>query len=152
LDYYLNENKNATLGYQEKALIENENKLPPSKPLLLQLQEKSKHLCTLIPASFRSIFEDTSLHLVFVDTENDGRTWKLNMCRELSFYSLRLKEWLFVDVDMNSNHEIQMKVCFERLLAKFPEPVVFVHYNYCKNYLEDLKSWLQNILIVICFV
>jgi hypothetical protein len=99
----------------------------------MQLKEKAALLSSLIPADFRCIFEDSSLHLVFVDTENDGKKWTLNKCRELSFYSPKLKEWLFVDVDMDGNHEFQMKTCFEKLLVMFPEPVVFVHYNYTEN-------------------
>jgi hypothetical protein len=70
LDWYLNENKDATLGYQEKASLAEENKQPPSKPILLQLEEKSAFLRALIPSELCGVF---LLHLVFVDTENDGK-------------------------------------------------------------------------------
>jgi hypothetical protein len=129
----VNEAKNESLKHQEKARVENENKPPPSKPILLQLQEKTEFLQPLIPADYRDIFEDSSLHLVFVDTENNSKKWTLGYCRELSFYSSKLNEWLFFDVNMELNHEAQMKDRFNQLLKMFPEPVVFVHYNYTEN-------------------
>jgi hypothetical protein len=113
LDYYLYENKDATLRYQEKARLANENKHP-------QLEEKAKHLLALVSADYQYLFEDPSLHLVFVDTENDGKKWTLNKCREVSFYSARLAQWLFYDVDMNGDHEAQMEDCFMKLLQMFP--------------------------------
>jgi hypothetical protein len=133
LNWYLEENKNETLRYQEKARLENDNKPKPAKPILLQLEEKAKNLLTLVSADYRSVFEDPTLHLVFVDTENDGKKWTLNKCRELSFYSAKLDRWLFYDVDMDGNHLDQMQDCFKQLLELFPEPVVFVHYNYTEN-------------------
>ena len=57
--------------YQETALIRNRNKPKPSKPLLHQLKQKAQHVKDLVPQVFRSIFMDESLHLVFVDTENN---------------------------------------------------------------------------------
>ena len=146
VNWYLNENKNAVLRSQEKARLLNENKLPPAKPILLQLEEKSKYLVPLIPAQYLSIFQDSSLHLVFVDTENDGKKWTLNKCRELSFYSAKLNRWLFFDVDMDGDHEAQMHACFHKLLTLFPEPVVFVHYNYTeKKLLQELFGRFEEL-------
>ena len=125
LDFYLNY-KDIALAWQEKNKIENENKHPPGKPILLQLEEKANHLLPLVPAEYHSIFQDSSLHLVFVDTENNSKKWTLEYCRELSFYSSKLEKWLFFDIDMDGNHEAQMEDCFNQLLGLFPEPVVFV--------------------------
>ena len=119
-----------SIAYQEKARLRDENKPKPEKPLLLQLKEKADHLVDLVPVKFRPLFQDPSLHLVFVDTENNSLQWTLDYCRELSFYSDKLNKWLFFDVDMDGDHKVQMEVCFNRLQEMFPEPVVFIHYNY----------------------
>ena len=66
---------------------------------------------------------------MFVDTENNGKKWTLSKCRELSFNSAKLEQWLFFDVNMDGDHEAQMEECFNQLLEVFPELVVFVHYN-----------------------
>jgi hypothetical protein len=73
--------------YQEAAAERNANKIPPSKPLLLKLQEKLKRLKKLGRQDYLCIFEDESLHLVFADTENNGHVGTMEYCRELSFYS-----------------------------------------------------------------
>jgi hypothetical protein len=133
LDYYLNGHKDDNVRYQEKARLVNENKQPPEMPILLQLEQKANHLLPLVPAEYHSVFTDSTLHLVFVDTENNSRKWTLEYCRELSFYSSKLDRWLFFDVDMDGDHEAQMQVCFHQLHELFPEPVVFVHYNYTER-------------------
>lgn len=141
LNYYLEEHKNNNLRYQEKAILENENKPRPRKPILLQLEEKAEHLSPLVPADYHSVFKDSSHHLVFVDTENNSKKWTLEYCRELSFYSAKLDQWLFFDVDMELNHDAQMQDLFTQLLELFPDPVVFVYYNYTENkLLQELFS------------
>ena len=145
MNWYLEENKNETLRYQEKAALVNQNKPKPAKPILLQLKEKAQHLSPLVPVDYHDIFQDSSLHLVFVDTENNSKKWTLNKCRELSFYSAKLDQWLFFDVVMEGDHEAQMKDCFMKLLKMFPQPVVFVHYNYTENkLLQELFSRFED--------
>jgi hypothetical protein len=129
--------KDINLLYQEIAIIRNQNKPLPSKPLLLQLQEKADNLKNLVPEEF---FLDESLHLVFVDTENNGHKGTIEYCRELSFYSDKLKEWLFYDMDFDD--VFRMESFFNELMNAFPEPVVFVHYNYTENKL--LKDFFKK--------
>ena len=124
----MEEIKDINLLYQETAIIRNQNKPLPSKPLLLQLQEKADNLKNLVPEEF---FLDESLHLVFVDTENNGHQGTMEYCRELSFYSEKLKEWLFHDMDFDD--DFRMESLFKKLIDVFPEPVVFMHYNYTEN-------------------
>ena len=101
---------------------------------------------------YRSLFQNSTLHLAFVDTENNSKKWTLDYCRELSFYSSKLERWVFFDVDMRGNHAAQMEYCFNQLLELFPEPVVFVHYNWTesKSSLKDLKNYHPNTSTVIC--
>ena len=146
MDWYLNENKNTVLRSQEKTRLVNENKPKHAKPILLQLKEKSKHLYPLFPAKYRYVFQDSSMHLVFVDTENNSKKWTLEYCRELSFYFAKQDRWLFFDVDMDGDHAAQMEDCFNQLLKLFPEPVVFVHYNYTENnLLQELFGRFEDL-------
>ena len=55
----------------------------------------------------------------------------MEYCRELSFYSDKLKEWLFYDMDMHD--DLRLESLFKELMDAFPEPVVFVHYNFTEN-------------------
>ena len=146
--------KDIALAWQEKNQIENENQLSPAKPILLQMKKKANHFLPLVPAKYRSVFQDSSLYLVFVDTENNSRHWTLEYCRELSFYSAKLGRWLFFDVDMDEDHAAQMEYCFNQLLELFPDmwslyTTITQNRNCLKNSLVDLKG-LLTIPIVIC--
>jgi hypothetical protein len=79
----LGEHKDITLLYQENAIIRNKDRPKPTKPLLLQLKEKAYHLKNSVPQEFKRIFLDESLHLVFLDTENNGHQGTMEYCREL---------------------------------------------------------------------
>ena len=47
---------------------------------------------------------------------------------------------------MEGDHEAQMKDCFNQLLNLFPEPVVFVHYNYTESkLLQELFGRFEDI-------
>ena len=68
--------------YQETARIRNENKPKPAKPLLHQLTEKADYLKNCVPEELKSIFMDETLHLVLMDTENNGHNGTMEYCRE----------------------------------------------------------------------
>ena len=61
-----------------------------------------------------------------------------------SFYSDKLKEWLFYDIDFDD--DFRMESLFKELMNAFPEPVVFVHYNYTENKLfKDLFEKFHDV-------
>jgi hypothetical protein len=46
---------------------------------------------------------------------------------------------------MNGDHEAQVEDCFMKLLKMFPQPVVFVHYNYTENkLLQEMFSRFED--------